>query len=392
MSESKSTPRQLPSGLMSPAAAMLALLLLSPTAVWANEWAINMVDKTSHDFGAVARGSDSVYKFAFKNTYKEDIFLKSVSSSCGCTSPSLENKQIKTYDTGYVVAKFNTRTFTGPHSATLTVRLEFQDTSGVRRPAQVQLRVQGDIRGDIVFQPGSINLGTIEQGAAVQKSVSVTYAGRPGWAVEDVRSTSDDFEVELVERRRQSRNVAYDLVVRLRESASPGLIKQQLVLVTNDSRNPRVPLEVSGQIKPQLSVAPASLVFGEAVLGTPATKRLIVRGKKPFRITSVDCGDDGCFQIKGVELDGAGDAKARHLLQVVFDPQKAGTVKRQIVFRTDLGETYTAACTAYATVVAPAATPEDAPDAAPEGVPGASGSDATAEATAASEERLAQGD
>src|SRR4029079_3348846 len=101
-----------------------AVVSLAASSCFAEAWVTKMFSETKHDFGTVARGADTVFKFPAKNIYKQDIELVSVRSSCGCTSPTLEHKLIKTGETGYVVAKFNTRTFDGVHSATLTVDVQ----------------------------------------------------------------------------------------------------------------------------------------------------------------------------------------------------------------------------------------------------------------------------
>src|SRR5690349_14349536 len=105
------------------AAAVIVSLLAN--SCFAEPWVTKMFSETKHDFGTVARGSDTVYKFAAKNIYKQDIELLSVRSSCGCTSPTIDKKVLKTGEVGYVTAKFNTRTFTGIHGATLTVEVRW---------------------------------------------------------------------------------------------------------------------------------------------------------------------------------------------------------------------------------------------------------------------------
>src|SRR5262245_62103878 len=118
-------------------------VLLGARAAVAESWVSKMFTDNEHDFGTVARGADTVYKFPVKNIYKQDIELVSVRSSCGCTTPTLEGKVLKTGETGYVVASFNTRTFNGVHSATLTVSVKWDD-KGMSRYGEAQLRVQGD--------------------------------------------------------------------------------------------------------------------------------------------------------------------------------------------------------------------------------------------------------
>lgn len=329
-------------------AATLVFATLAGSAA-AQDWARKMFEEKEHNFGVVARGSDTVFKFPVKNIYKEDVVLGSVRSSCGCTSASLEHPVIKTFETGYVVAKFNTRTFTGDHGATLTVQITKP------YPAQVQVRVKGNIRGDVVFEPGSADFGQFDQGTLQEKKVSVSYAGRSGWKIDDVRSSYDHLEAELIERERSGRGrVIYDLNVRLRESAPAGFLKTQLVLITNDRSNPRIPIQVAAQVRPELTVAPATLVLGDVPQGETITKRLLVRGKRPFTVTSVECEDE-CFEFQTGEKP---DTKQIVTLKFVSRGD-ARRLKAPIIIQTDLGDSYTTTSTAYATVTPSATTAAD---------------------------------
>jgi len=341
------------------AAVMTCLIVASPCA--ADAWVAKMFSETEHDFGTVARGADTVYKFPIKNIYKQEIRLVSVRSSCGCTTPSLENKVLKTGDVGYVVANFNTRTLQGVHSATLTVTVEWDD-KGVRRRGEAQLRVHGNIRGDVVFQPGAVKFDAIEQGTEPEQQVRVIYAGRPDWKIVDVLGASDMIEVEMNELPRSGDRVTYELIVRMKDSAPAGYFNEQLVLVTNDRQNKQIPLHVAGRVVPEISVAPEALVFGEVAFGQQVPKKIVVRGKKPFKIVALNC-DDGCFAFK--TDDKVSD---RHVVEVLFDAKRdPGKVKETIHIATDLGKSYDATLTAYATVV-PESSADDAANvvAAPE--------------------------
>lgn len=324
---------------------LVMALAVSADHCFADAWVTKMFSETEHDFGTVARGADTIFKFPVKNIYKQDVKLLSVRSSCGCTSPALENKELKTGDTGYIVAKFNTRTFQGNHSATLTLTVEWND-NGVRRIGEGQVRVHGNIRSDVVFTPGAVKFEAVDQGKPSEQQVRVTYAGRNDWKINDVRGASDDIEVELTETERRQGRVSYDLLVRMKDNAPAGYFNEQLVLVTNDGQNPRIPLNVQGRVIPEISVAPESLVFGEVTNGQLVPKKIIVRGKKPFKIVAVN-SNATCFEFKT-------DTKSseRHVVEVVFAPkQDPGKVKETIHISTDLGETYEATLTAYATVV-----------------------------------------
>src|SRR3972149_5117367 len=203
----------------------VVVALLAAEQASAQNWVSKMFAEKEHDFGTVARGADTVYKFPVKNIYTQDVELVSVRSSCGCTSPTLEHKLLKTGESGYVVATFNTRTFDGVHSATLTVDVRWND-NGVIRGGEAQLHVHGNIRSDVVFQPGAIRFDGIDQGQKSEQQARVTYAGRPDWKITDVRGASDELEVELAETQRQSGRVAYDLLGRTKDTAPAGYLNE----------------------------------------------------------------------------------------------------------------------------------------------------------------------
>ncbi|MCH8840311.1 MAG: DUF1573 domain-containing protein [Planctomycetes bacterium] len=196
----------------------------------AQEWAEKMFNKVEHDFGTVARGSDTVYKFEVTNLYKQTMKITRVRTSCGCTSPTVENGTIKTYEKAYIVAKFNTRTYTGRHGATLTISF------APPYSAEVQVRVHGNIRRDVVFSPGAIAFSNVDEGEIREQTVTVSYAGRANWSIVDVTNDNDHFEVELSEISRSRGKVSYRLLVRLKDDVPAGYFKDQLTVVTNDQR------------------------------------------------------------------------------------------------------------------------------------------------------------
>jgi Protein of unknown function (DUF1573) len=275
--------------------------------------------------------------------------ITGVRSSCGCTSPTVENPNIKTHEKAYILARFNTRTHVGQKGATLTVTL------GPPYSAEVQLHVHGNIRSDVVFNPGAIEFGEVNEGDPKEQRVVVQYAGRPTWKIVDVTNDNDNFEVELNEIERANGRVSYGLLVRLREDVPAGYVKDQLTVVTNDSRpeNQRIPLFVNGHVRPEFSVTPSQLVLGEMAPGQTVTKKIVVRGKEPFKITDVSCGED-CFDFK----TDSDDSRKVHFVQVTFkageQPGRLQTPIKIVTDRENRGTTLTASATVVAAPVAPA--------------------------------------
>ena len=138
----------------------LCLLLTHISFAQDTDWAKSMFSKLEHDFGAVAKNEKAEHVFEIKNLYQEDIRIIGVTTSCRCTDLVLDKYVLKEGETAKLTAKFNTRQFTGFKQATVTLRF------APPFAAEVQLTVKGSIRGDVMFEPGSADFGTITSEAA----------------------------------------------------------------------------------------------------------------------------------------------------------------------------------------------------------------------------------
>ena len=321
------------------------VITLAPLAT-AQESARKMFEVTSHDFGVVAKGSKAEFDFEFENRYVEDIHVAGVRSSCGCTEPHVTKQSLKTWEKSAIRAVFNTKSFIGSRSATLTVIID--------RPyyGEVQLSVRGYIRGDVLFTPGSVSFGEVESGQAAERAVTISYAGRSSWDIEDVRSANPHFEVELSDRQYDFGRVTYQMKIRLKDDSPVGYIQDQLTIVTNDSYNGSMELPVEGRVVSPLTVSPASLFLGVLRPGQTVEKRLFVKGTKPFKITSIEC-PGGCFQFGTTEK-----TMTAHLIPITFTASDTpGKISQSIEIKTDLGATTT--CVASATITDEAADSSD---------------------------------
>ena len=347
------------------------LMVLATQAVASGqEWARKMFEETRHDFGAVARGAKAEFRFNLKNVYLEDVHIAGVRSSCGCTSPTVEHDLLKTYERGAILATFNTRSFNGQKSATVTVTFD--------KPfyAEVQLQVSGFIRSDVVLSPGGAEFGAIDSGVEAAKRIAIAYEGRSDWAITEIKSGSPYVEAIAEETSRGAGRVGYDLTVMITPDAPPGYIKEQLIIVTNDRGGTEFPVDVEARVVSDLTISPASLFLGALKPGQKVTKQVVVQAKKPFRITGVSCEDDAaeCFEFKPPRT-----AKAVQLVPIVFTAgNRPGKLSYKIKIETDLGQETVSELAAYAQVL-------DEPSAEEESSGGPGESPADEESSAADE-------
>ncbi len=336
----------------------LALFLLVVPQGYGQEWAKEMFDHTTHDFGTVARGAKVEHRFTLENIFEEDAHIASISSSCGCTNPQVTKRTLKTWEKSEIVAIVDTRAYQGRKDATLTVIFDKPF------PAEVQLHVHTYIRSDVVVQPGVIQFGTVSQGTRAKQRVGVSYAGRANWRIERAECANPYLEAQLVPAAQGTGQINYDLWVTLKDTAPAGYVRDHVILVTNDfsEQASRVPVPVEGIVKPAVSVRPSPLWLGVVRPGGQVTRQLVVQGAKPFRVVSATAAD-GRFQCKIPEV-----AKALQLVPVTFTASDVtGKVSTKIRIETEEGMSDVLEVDAHVRVMVP--DPVPASDASGSAVP-----------------------
>jgi hypothetical protein len=307
---------------------------LSLSVVWAapalaQDWATKMFETTNHDFGSVARGAKAQFQFVLSNIYVEPVHIVDAQPSCHCTIVTIDNPTLKTYEKGAIVATLNTNAFQGQRGATITVTFD--------KPfyAQATLSVQGFIRTDVVFEPGSVDLGALEQGTQGDQKVSMYYSGwQADWKVLGVNSPNPSVTARAVETARQGNQVWYDVFVHLDKGAPAGYLRDHVMLTTNDQGNAQIPLLVEGRVLPGVVVTPSPLILGQVRSGQQVTTQVIVKGSKPFRILGITANDESLKFSR--EKDEA--AKTIHFVPVTFTAgNDQGNVAKAFRIQTDIG-------------------------------------------------------
>ena len=311
-----------------------ALLFLLPVpSIFAqqNQWAVKMFSELgtvrTHDFGSVALHAEVERRFAFKNIYKEDVVISSVSSNCGCTKASASKTRIRSGETAEIIARVDTsgRQHTKGRKATITVVFS--------KPAlaEVQMQVKTYIRADVGFDPGSIEFGTTTQGKSVVKRAFLQYEGRPDWALIGVQKTNPGIRAEAREARRTATGVVYEILVELKETAEPGYIHDLLKFKTNDPdpATASIFLPIRGVVTAPLTAKPSYLQLGVVPKNATITKNLVVCGSTPFQILRVDSQDKRMSFLK-TDLK-----RTVHVIPVTFRAgDQTGAISETIVVAT----------------------------------------------------------
>ena len=311
---------------------LLALTLWTTcaSAAPAQGWAEKMFKDGNlvHDFGTVPHGAQLFHRFTVTNIYAVRMEITQIVPGCGCVTATVAKRVLEPRESTTLDIQMDARKFTGPKKVDIRV------TVGPDFVSTAELHVTANSRGDIVFNPGQVTFGTVALGQTPSATVDVEYAGKMAWTVSEATTPKEaPFTAEVKEIYRRPNQVGYQVKVTLKSDAVPGPFKEFVYLKTNDPTAPLVPVLVDGSVQSPLTVAPAALSLGAVKMGEALTRRVVVRGNKPFRVLGIDGPPE-------VTLGSEPSATANTVQTVTFqvNPDKAGAFKHEVKVKTDLQE------------------------------------------------------
>jgi len=304
-----------------------ALLSCQPPVIAnAQEWAQKMFDGTSHDFGAVVKGSAPEYVFEIENCYEEEVVIDYFRSSCGCTKLELDTQKLKTWEKAHLKAKFDTLGFSGQREATISI--------GISKPyrAEVKLHVRGNILTDIQVFPGKMDFGNVALGNTAPVVVTLTRRNNPNFKIKDIRSSYSHIGVSPVETGRDRNGVTYQLKAFLKEDVPAGLVQGELNVIGQDGNNEiRIAIPFYGKITSPLEISPSVLTLTDLVPGQEIKKRIVLKGDQPFRVKDVTC------ENKAFSVNASADERAVHFVEITYTvPESVASSEVSMNFLTDL--------------------------------------------------------
>jgi Protein of unknown function (DUF1573) len=315
---------------------VLGLLLLTPVAPgqeaptgWAAKLFRDADGKTvplGHDFGTVPKGAMLQFRFPMTNIYAVPLQMDAT-VSCGCVTATPNPRVLQPRETGSLDITMDTTRFSGQKSVTVQVT--------VRHPqywSGTAFNINAFCRGDVVLDPAAAVFGVVPRGQPATKELVVQYHGQQPWQIVGLaQNDAGPFDVRYREEVRRPGQVAYRVYLTLKGDAPAGSLKGELHLVTNDPNNRLVPIPYDATVQAALAVVPDVARLGALTAGgEAASRRVLVRGNKPFRIVAVEGQGDG------LTVDPPTAVAPVQLLTIKFQPTQPGAVQRTLTIRTDL--------------------------------------------------------
>jgi hypothetical protein len=149
-----------------------------------------------------------------------------------------------------------------------------------------------------------------------------------------IKASANDLPVDVSfsELYRRPGQVGYRVRVALKADAPVGTLKGDLFLTTNDPASQILPVLVEGVVQSNLTVTPSALSLGAVKIGETVTRRVVVRGNKPFKVIGIEGLGEG------MQADPPSSPTAAPVQVVSFKCvfSKPGEFKNAVKIKTDL--------------------------------------------------------
>jgi hypothetical protein len=200
------------------------------------------------DFGSVKQGKVLTHVFQFDNTGTAPLIISNVRTSCGCAAALISKREIAPGKTGEIKVTFNTKGYAGNQS-----KLIYVDSNDPRHP-KTQLLVKAAIevppRPQIELDRYSIDLDLILESEDIATEAKISNPGEQELSVEFSHKstvfTVGNKEVSSPLKIAPGESVMVSMTITPRRAV--GLMREYILLRTNDPMRPNLSLYVSGYI------------------------------------------------------------------------------------------------------------------------------------------------
>jgi len=232
---------------------VMAVILLSSFLLYGNRASAEDAPKIEFredvkDFGRVKQGKVLTYNFRFKNVGKATLIIRNVQTSCGCTAALASKRELKPGESGEIKTTFNTRGYSGYN--TKYVYVESNDPSQSRKQLMMKASIDVPPSPKIDLGSYSVDLGLIMEEEAMQTEVLIKNKGELELTVtpshRDAVYFVGDKQITPPLNVPAKKDVRVQVKVPPREKM--GLIREYILLRTNDPMRPSLSIYLSGYI------------------------------------------------------------------------------------------------------------------------------------------------
>lgn len=289
----------------------LAVLLTLPAVVSAQNAAQPATDASGpridvpekiKDFGVVAKGEKLSAVFEVLNSGTEPLQINQVRPTCGCTVADFD-KTIAPGQKGKIHAEVDTAAFLGPISKAVLVYSNDPSTP------QVSLVVKADVRAFVEVKPRPIIRFNALQGEPATEKVTLVASDGTPFRILGVEAGGGPYKVayEKLEPKdnKGEDGIKWEVEVTVPADAPEGLLNHKLEVETSSKKAAKVPITITGVVRPILQIIPPEINFGTVPGDVPVGRNVILvnnRQGAQLELTSAEV-DNTDFSVEVIPLE-----------------------------------------------------------------------------------------
>ena len=240
-------------------------------------------EKEEHDFGVVSAREQRTYVFSFRNEGDEDLIIKGLRATCGCTSTLLEGKEaIPPGRKNGIKIVFKAGDTTRIEKSSVYVHSNDPDE------AVLLLGIRAKTLAGAGFVPDRIRVGEISRNACIRRTARLVNT----WG-EELRIVGTETHLEAIEVMLQDTLVLpgqeTEMQIVLGPDLLDGRIDTEVTVYTDNDKQPEISLSIVGNAI-SVNLFPTEFFFGVVNMGSQTSRTVVISGidEEPLEITRVE--------------------------------------------------------------------------------------------------------
>ncbi len=200
------------------------------------------------NFGDTKQGKVLTHVFSFQNTGDVPLVIHNVRTSCGCAAALISQREVQPGKDGEIKVTFNTRGYEG--NQTKYIYVDSNDPSNPKKQLTVKASIDVPPRPQIELDRYTIDLGLLLESEGIETQAKVANPGEQELTVEfshkDAVFSLGNKPMPSPLRIPAGQEVS--VTMKLTPRRNLGLIREYVLLRTNDPLRPNLSLYLSGYI------------------------------------------------------------------------------------------------------------------------------------------------
>ncbi len=200
------------------------------------------------DFGKLKEGQVKTHVFVFDNTGDSPLLIKRVRTSCGCAAALISDKNVDPGKKGELKVTFNSRGYEG--NIAKYVYVETNDQSQPVKQLQISATIEIPPQPRIDLDRYSVDSGLILEGEPIPAKALIKNRGERELSISfSHRDATYLYQGKpIVSELRIAAGKEAEVEIKIPPRPKIGLIREYILLKSNDTRRPNLSLYVSGYI------------------------------------------------------------------------------------------------------------------------------------------------